>query len=121
MQNDPRKADAMLRLVIANASDDPVEAIGFARRTRMRNNQLSNVGMLSHYLLDLALRLGIVYVSTDKDVKIMIIDIADCIQQRSPDDRGLLPSRKHQGKRLLGLLRHLLETGQAISRSAGEP
>ena len=77
--------------------------------------------MVPHHLLDLALCLEVVYVSADEHVKIPVVDVADSVQQGAPDDISFLPSREHQRKRLLGLLRHLLETRVMTSRITAEP
>src|ERR1700758_4936972 len=87
----------------------------------MRNDQLSDIGMVPHHFLDLALRLGIVYVSPDEHVKIPVIDVADGVQQGAPDDICFLPSGNHQRKWLLGLFRHLLKTGLIMLWILAEP
>ena len=69
----------MLLLVFAYSPDDPVEAVGFAGRARMRNNQLGDIGMVPHHLLDLALCLGVIYVRADEYVKIPVVYVADCV------------------------------------------
>src|SRR6266850_2452234 len=104
MQNDSREAYAVLLLVYSYPPGDPVEAVCFACRPRMRNHQMSNIGVTPHHLLDLALCFGVVYVSADEHVKIPVVYVADCVQQRASDDISFLPSREHQCKWLLGPL-----------------
>src|ERR1700730_16144206 len=100
----------MLVLVFADAPDDPVEAVGFAGRARMRNDQLGDIGVVPHHLLDFALSVGVAYVSADENLQVPVVDVADRVKQCAPEYIGFLPSREHQRKRLLALLRHLLET-----------
>src|SRR5690349_146197 len=117
MQDNTRETDAVLLLVLANAFDDPVEAVGFAGRTWMRHDDLGDIAMVPDDFRNFALSIGIVDISTYKDVEIPVVDAVDRIHQGAPNDISLLPSWEHQGEWLLRLCRHVFKGRLAMTRA----
>jgi len=98
----------------AHPAKNPIQAVGFAGRARVRHHDLVDARANSAKLINTSDRLRIVRINTDEDVVFLIEDDAGGVFGHLVDHAAFLPGGHHQRNPLFGRQLQFLERNMGL-------